>query len=48
MLLKVMRQPLAGRPSGLARLLALLVVVGMVTVSAPVLVPVARWFLTLF
>lgn len=48
MLLKVMRQPRAGRPSALARLLAGLVVLGMVAVSAPVLVPVAGWFLSLF
>lgn len=48
MVLRAMRQPRAGRPSALARLLAVLVVVGMVAVSAPVLVPVARWFLGLF
>ena len=47
-MLRAMRQPRAGRPSALARLLAVLVVVGMVAVSAPVLVPVARWFLGLF
>jgi hypothetical protein len=39
-----MRQPRAGRPSALARLLAVLVVLGMVAVTAPVLVPVVRWF----
>lgn len=48
MLLKVMRQPRAGRPSALARLLAAFVVIGMVAVTAPVLVPVVRWFLGLF
>lgn len=47
-MLRAMRQPRAGGPSALARLLAVLVVVGMVAVSAPVLVPVARWFLGLF
>jgi hypothetical protein len=32
----------------LARLLALLVALGMLAVSAPVLIPVARWFASLF
>lgn len=52
MLLRALREPGAGRPSALARLLAALVVVGMVGVTAPVLVrvavPVAHWIATLF
>jgi hypothetical protein len=51
-LLRVLRRPGLGRPSPLARLLAVLVVVGMVGVTAPVLlevvVPVAHWFAGLF
>jgi hypothetical protein len=46
--LRALRQPRAGQPSPLARALALLVVLGMIAVSAPVLVLVARWFLQLF
>lgn len=48
MLLRALREPRAGRPSPLARLLALLVVLGLLTVSAPVLIPVVRWLTTLF
>lgn len=48
MLLRAMRQPRAGSPSPLARMLALVVLVGMVAVSAPVLLPVARWLFSLF
>ena len=47
MLLRALRNPGAGRPSALARMLAALVVIGMVGLTAPVLVrvavPVARW-----
>jgi hypothetical protein len=46
--LRALRQPRAGRPSTLARLLAVCLLLGMVAASAPVLIPVARWFLTLF
>ena len=39
MILRMMRQPRAGRPSVLARVVALLIVVGMLALSAPVLGP---------
>ena len=39
MILRMMRQPRAGRPSALARAVALLIVVGMLALSAPVLAP---------
>ncbi len=46
-LLRSLRQPGAGRPSLLARCVAVLVVLGMLGVAAPVLVlvvgPVLRW-----
>jgi hypothetical protein len=37
-----------GKPAAPLRLLAVLVVVGMVVIAAPVLVPVIRWASTLF
>ena len=47
MLLRLLRGSRAGRPSPLARLLALLVVAGLVALTAPVALPVAaavvRW-----
>lgn len=46
--LRALRQPRRGEPSPLARGLAALVVLGLVLVSAPVLIPVLRWFLSLF
>ena len=42
----MMRDP-AGRPAPLARLLALLLVVGLVALSAPVLIPVVQWIVDL-
>jgi hypothetical protein len=46
-LLRALRVPGAGRPSPLARLLAALVVLGMVGITAPVVVrvavPVTHW-----
>lgn len=39
MILRMLRQPHAGRPSLLARAVALLVVVGLVAITAPVLGP---------
>ena len=48
MLLRSMREPGTGRPSPLARLLAVIVVVGMVAISAPTLMPVVRWLASLF
>ncbi len=42
-----MRQPRAGRPSLLVRAVALLIVLGLIAITAPVLAPVAaavlRW-----
>jgi hypothetical protein len=42
-LLRMMREPGTGRPGPLARLLAVLLLAGLVAVSAPVLIPVVRW-----
>ena len=46
-LLRMMRDPGTGRPAPLARLLAILLVVGLVALSAPVLIPVVRWVVDL-
>ena len=43
MLLRMLREPDTGRPGPLARLLAVLLVLGLVAISAPVLVVVLRW-----
>ena len=43
MLLRLLREPHSGRPAPLARLLALLVVVGLLGLSAPVLLPAIYW-----
>ncbi len=48
MLLRALREPRTGSPSPLARLLALLLVMGLIGVTAPVLVPVVRWLIDLF
>lgn len=48
MLLRALREPRTGQPSPLARLLAILVVLGMIGVSAPVLFPAVRWLMSLF
>ncbi len=47
MLLRMLREPRSGRPGPAARLLAVLLVVGLVAVSAPVLIPLVRWLLDL-
>ena len=47
-MLRSLREPGTGRPSPLAKLLAVVVVVGMVAISAPTLIPVVRWFSSLF
>jgi len=51
-LLRALREPGQGRPSPLARLMAALVVVALLGVSAPVLAavlpPVVRWVAALF
>ncbi|MGL5859085.1 MAG: hypothetical protein ACRC35_11915 [Angustibacter sp.] len=50
MLLRLLRGPRTGRPSLLARLVAALVAVGLLALSAPVLTPPAlaavRWLLS--
>ncbi len=43
MLLRMLREPATGRPGPLARLLAVLLVVGLVAITGPILVGVARW-----
>lgn len=48
MLLRSLRDPDTGGPSRGARLLAALVVVGMLALTAPVLYPAVAWVLGLF
>jgi hypothetical protein len=43
----MMRDPVSGRPGPLARLVAVLLVLGLVGLSAPVLIPVVRWVVDL-
>jgi hypothetical protein len=43
----MMRDPVSGRPGPLARLVAVVLVVGLVGLSAPVLIPVVRWVVDL-
>jgi hypothetical protein len=43
----MMRDPVSGRPAPLARLLAVLLVAGLVGLSAPVLIPVLGWVVDL-
>jgi hypothetical protein len=47
MILRMMRDPANRGPAPLARLVALLLVVGLVALSAPVLIPVVRWIVDL-
>jgi hypothetical protein len=42
-LLRLLREPRTGRPAPLARLVALLVVVGLLVTAGPVLLPMVRW-----
>ena len=48
MLLRALREPGTGAPSPLARMLAVLVVVGLLSMSLAVLAPVFRWLAQLF
>lgn len=48
MLLKALRQPSAGRPSMLARVVATLLVLGLVASVSPALVQAARWLVLTF
>ncbi|HEY6798449.1 MAG TPA: hypothetical protein VI248_27535 [Kineosporiaceae bacterium] len=43
MLLRLLREPRTGRPAPIARLVALVVVLGLVLAAGPVLVPLLRW-----
>jgi hypothetical protein len=47
MLLRLMRDPANRGPAPLARLVALVLLVGLVAMSAPVLIPVVRWVVNL-
>ena len=46
-MLRLLREPRTGRPAPIARLVALMLAAGLLAVSAPVLLPVVRWFLAL-
>jgi hypothetical protein len=46
-LLRMLRESGTGRPAPLARLLALVLVLGLAALSAPVLIPVAQWLMAL-
>ena len=47
-LLRMMRDPGGtGRPAPLARLVAVLLVVGLVALTAPILIPAVRWVVDL-
>jgi hypothetical protein len=43
----MLREPRSGRPGPAARLVALILAVGLLAVSAPVLLPVVQWLLGL-
>jgi hypothetical protein len=43
-LLRFLREPRTGRPAPITRLLALLVILGLLLGAGPVLLPLARWF----
>jgi hypothetical protein len=46
-LLRLMRDPKSGGPAPLARVIALLLLLGLVGLSAPVLIPVLGWVVNL-
>jgi len=46
-MLRMLREPRSGRPGPGARLVAVLLVVGLVAVSAPALLPLFSWLLDL-
>ena len=48
MLMRALRQPRQGRPSLLARLIALLLVVGLIATVSPALLRGARWLVVEF
>ncbi len=43
----MLREPGTGKPGPLARLVAVLILVALIAISAPVLVPVVRWVIGL-
>ncbi len=43
----MLREPSTGRPAPLARLLAVVVVIGLIGITAPVLLPMIGWVLGL-
>ncbi len=45
--LRMLREPRSGRPAPAVRLLAVLLVLGLLAVSAPVLLPAVQWVLDL-
>jgi len=47
MLLRLLREPRTGRPAPAARLVALVLAVGMLLAAGPVLLPLTRWALSL-
>lgn len=47
-MLRALRVPGTGGPSPLAKLCAVLVLLGLVAISAPVAAPVLRWLSSLF
>ena len=47
MLLRLLREPRTGRPAPAARLVALVLAVGMLLAAGPVLLPLTRWVLSL-
>ncbi len=48
MVLRSLRAPAGGGPSPLARLLAVVVVLGLLLSVSPVVLSALRWFVTLF
>lgn len=46
-MLRSLREPETGRPGPAARLVAVLLVASLVGISAPVLLPVIRWVVSL-
>ncbi len=42
-MLRLLREPRTGRPAPITRLVALVVALGMLGVSAPVLLPIVHW-----
>ncbi len=43
----MLREPRTGRPGPLARLVAVVVVIGLLLTAGPVLLPIMRWLVSL-